>query len=231
MQLNSNLDLDRLQEEFAEKKRLYIMDILTESSRNKLYKAISEEISYTNAFMFQNQFRKATDEELNALSNNNKNQLSQALVSDASKGVGFFYGTYKVTQEPETNPILKEFYEWLNSEELLAVIKNLTGKSSIVGANCQATRYKPGDYLTRHNDINPNEGRELAYVFNMTPKWHPDWGGLLQFFTQDGRNLESYAPVLNGLALFDVTHPHSVTYVTPFAQNTRLSVTGWFLNK
>ncbi len=38
-------------------------------------------------------------------------------------------------------------------------------------------------------------------------------------------------PAFNTMALFDIRHVHSVTYVTPFAKQPRLSLTGWFRTK
>ncbi|PHS51455.1 hypothetical protein C7Y69_04575 [Alteromonas sp. KS69] len=62
---------------------------------------------------------------------------------------------------------------------------------------------------------------------NLAPKWHPDWGGLLQYFEPDGTTTESWSPEFNTLSLFDVKHIHSVTYVTPFAKQPRYALTGW----
>lgn len=231
MELNSNIDWNALKQEFAANKRVRIDNILAENAREEIYKAVSSEIAFSNAFLFEQQVRTATDQELFALSNENKQALQSALIDSASNGVGFLYGTYKVKAQNVTHPVLKQFFSWLNSKGLLSLIGDITDNNAIVSANCQGTRYKTGDYLTRHNDINLSEGREIAYVFNMTKNWHPDWGGLLQFYTQQGIPLESYEPRFNSLSLFDVSIPHSVTYVTPFAKKQRYAVTGWFCNK
>ena len=76
-----------------------------------------------------------------------------------------------------------------------------------------------------------DERRRLAYVISFTRNWHPDWGGLLQFFEDDGTPRDAWAPMFNSMALFDVRHVHSVTFVAPFHGQPRLSLTGWFRAK
>jgi Rps23 Pro-64 3,4-dihydroxylase Tpa1-like proline 4-hydroxylase len=66
---------------------------------------------------------------------------------------------------------------------------------------------------------------------NFSPQWHPDWGGMLQFFQDDGTPRDAWAPQFNSLVLFDVAHVHSVTFVAPFAKTPRFAVTGWFRTK
>ena len=51
-------------------------------------------------------------------------------------------------------------------------------------ADAQATRYEPGHFLTSHNDSVEGKNRLVAYVFNFTPGWHPDWGGNLMFYDE-----------------------------------------------
>ena len=114
---------------------------------------------------------------------------------------------------------------------MFAFVEAVTGHRDIVYASMQATRYIPGNFLTRHNDVVEAEGRLIAYVFGLTSSWHPDWGGLLQFFTPDGKPTQVWTPTINNLVLFEVAQPHAVTYVTPFALAPRYALTGWFRSK
>jgi Rps23 Pro-64 3,4-dihydroxylase Tpa1-like proline 4-hydroxylase len=68
----------------------------------------------------------------------------------------------------------------------------------------------------------------IENVLGLSKAWHPDWGGLLQFYEEDGTPGDAWIPHFNCLNLFDIRHIHSVTYVTPFAGEPRLSLTGWF---
>jgi len=69
--------------------------------------------------------------------------------------------------------------------------------------------------------------RHAAYVYNLTPAWRADWGGLLLFHGDDGNVTRGLTPSFNALNIFAVPQPHSVSMVTPFAASRRYSVTGW----
>lgn len=118
-------------------------------------------------------------------------------------------------------------YEYLNSSEFLTFAREITGVRSIAMADAQATLYRPGHFLTHHDDLNQDKKRVAAYVLNFTPRWVSDWGGILQFIAPDGHITEGYTPTFNALNIFKVPQLHAVSYVAPFAQAGRLSVTGW----
>jgi Rps23 Pro-64 3,4-dihydroxylase Tpa1-like proline 4-hydroxylase len=65
-----------------------------------------------------------------------------------------------------------------------------------------------GQYLTRHRDDIEGTTRRLAYVFGFTRRWHPDWGGLLQFYEDDGTPRDAWVPAFNRLSLFAIRHVH-----------------------
>ena len=68
---------------------------------------------------------------------------------------------------------------------------------------------------------------KAAYVLNFTPRWSPDWGGILNFIDRDGHVAEGYTPAFNALNVFRVPQLHSVSCVSPYAQAGRYSITGW----
>ena len=49
----------------------------------------------------------------------------------------------------------------------------------------------------------------------------------MKFLDEDGNVAEGYLPRFNALNIFDVGVPHFVSYVAPYAQSPRLSITGW----
>lgn len=123
--------------------------------------------------------------------------------------------------------VLKGLYDWLNGEAFLAFAREISGFDDLVYVDAQATRYLPGHYLNQHDDARDGAGRRLAYVLNLTPRWRPDWGGLLAFVDRDGHVAEAYSPAFNALNLFRVPQPHLVSAVATFAGGPRLSITGW----
>jgi Rps23 Pro-64 3,4-dihydroxylase Tpa1-like proline 4-hydroxylase len=158
------------------------------------------------------------------------------LLAAASKGIGFFYGGYLMAHKlddtgNEKMQFLHSVFEYLNGEEMLSLIREITGNDELKSADAQYTRFTPGQFLTRHRDENTNEQRRFAYVLAFSQNWHPDWGGLLQFFEDDGTPRDAWAPQFNSMSLFDVRHVHSVTFLAPFALEPRLSLTGWFRAK
>lgn len=167
-----------------------------------------------------------TDEKMNQLSPQDRKDLQSSLWADAQQGRGFCYRGHRLNAT--TNPVLSAFNTALNSEPVLSQVRALTGDDRIASADAQATRYDRGDYLTRHLDDPADEKRLYAYVFSFCRYWHPDWGGLLQFYQQDGTPREAWSPGFNSLSLFSVRHIHSVTFVAPFAGQPRFSITGWF---
>ena len=220
--------LGEFTEQYAQDKRLRLFDILMPQSAGALAKHIHEDLTFTNAYFDDGQFKTINTEALQNLSVEEQQALTKKLYKQAAQGQGFFYGKSQVVETPSDSSLSQQAYRWLNSAETLEGIRKMTGHTDINAANAQATRFYPGHFLTRHNDINSSENRRVAYVLNLSPKWHPDWGGLLQFYHQNGNPKDTWVPIFNSLALFDVEHPHGVSYVAPFAKNPRLAITGWF---
>lgn len=224
---NESLNLDAYKSEFSLKRQVRVVDVLDFEFAARTYQALNETVTFDNAMSIDGSNIVVSKEEWEKLSEEKRKNLYFRLMENAAKGKGFSYGRKYVT-EGETNSYLSDFFAKLNSAEVLNKISELTGVTGLNYASMQATRYIPGQFLTRHKDVVEAEGRKLAYVFNLSPEWHGDWGGLLQFFNQDGTTTEAWTPTFNTLSLFDVEKIHSVTYVTPFAQKPRYSLTGWF---
>ena len=125
--------------------------------------------------------------------------------------------------------ILHAILDFLNSEEFIAFARWLVNDPKITHVSAQATRYRPGHFLTRHQDKDPHEDRAYAYVINLTKNWHADWGGLLQFENDAGDVTQTFTPHWNSLSLFKVPQSHIVSLVSPFAIEDRLAITGWLL--
>ncbi len=125
------------------------------------------------------------------------------------------------------DPVLRQAWEFMNSEGFLAFVRDLTGDDRAVYADMMATRYLPGHFLTAHDDEAPGAGRLFAYVLNLTPRWRADWGGVLMFLDDEDHVAEGYVPAWNALNIFTVPQRHAVSLVAPFAGGERISLTGW----
>ena len=190
-------------------------------------------------YVLDGEYQSKSQEELERLSAQETKDINTNIMTAASQGVGFLYGGYlkrRVKANPDEMPneklaFLHDVFNDIGSEEVLSLIRDITGNEDITGAEPQYTRFLPGNFLTRHRDVVKGRDRRFAFVLGLTKGWHPDWGGLLQFYQQNGLPRDAWMPRFNVLSIFDVSHIHAVTYVTPYAQVPRLSLTGWFVAK
>lgn len=122
--------------------------------------------------------------------------------------------------------------EYINAPEFMDLVRTVTGSFDLVKADGQATLFAPQHFLGRHNDSHVGDGWRVAYVLNLTiDEWHPDWGGHLQFFGEDGEITGAFRPRFNALNLLAVPQPHAVSLVAPFAPLGRYAITGWFRDR
>lgn len=230
--LNSSLDISQLADTYRIDQRVRVTDVLDPEVAQRLHTILAERVEYRLAYVAGEQNLSITMEQLGALSPEQRRDLFGGLYAEASRGVGFLYGRFHLSEikngAHEELEFLDEFYRFLNSDEMFAFIQGVTAIGDIRSADAQATAYRAGHFLTRHRDDLSGQQRRAAYVFGFSQAWHPDWGGLLQFFEEDGTPRDAWMPQFNTLSLFGVGHIHSVTHIAPYAAAPRLSVTGWF---
>ncbi len=229
MQINFNnsFNLEAALDIYRQDRRGRFTDVLATENATAIHSDLKA-LDYDLALIHENQYMSISPQEWAQFDQQTKQHYIVKSNNYASRGEGFIYGRKDLSAAKCGVQTLDELTQWLNSEAVLSWVRKLSGYEDIVAASAQATRYVPGQFLTRHKDVHHSEQRRVAYVLNFTESWHPDWGGLLQFYESNGTPRDSWAPGFNALSLFDVEHVHGVTYITPFALNPRLSVTGWF---
>ena len=225
---SENFNLKQYRDDFQQDRRTRIESVFDNTLAHRLSNHLTKDISYINAYTQNGQPATATTDEIKRWPAEKQKHFIQTLYADASQGVGFYYGRHKIERKDNEQNLSAKVFQWLNSPDTIEKIKQITAAEDIICASAQATRYTPGNYLTRHNDVHPAEQRRIAYVLNFTEAWHPDWGGNLQFYQQNGTPRDAWSPLFNSMTLFDVNHVHSVTYVAPFALRPRVAITGWF---
>lgn len=234
--LNPDLDREALAAKWQEDGRLRIENILQPDIAERIYNACKSNVPFRYVTNFDGTTNTRTPEEMGALKPEELREMQSKVYGAAARGIGFYYCGYTMGQrEADTQDeeliFLNSVFEYVNSEEMLSFIREITGFDDLRSAAAHYTRFMPGQFLTRHRDEVGDEMRRLAYVFGFSKNWHPDWGGLLQFFEDDGTPREALSPMFNSLSIFDIRHVHSVTFVTPYALEPRLSLTGWFRAK
>jgi len=223
---SNELNWESIKQQYRKDQRVCITNVWSKEVAESISNCLQKETNFSHAYTLAGQPTESSDQEIKAMKPQQQHDLFRSIYSDAAQGAGFFYGRHAI--EHNSPKLLQAVKEYFNSSALLKKISDLSGKGNLNLASAQGTRYVKGSFLTRHRDVVANEGRVLAYVLSFTPVWHPDCGGLLQFYQDDGTPRDAWTPQFNSLTIFDVRHVHSVTYVPPFAPSQRVSITGWF---
>jgi Rps23 Pro-64 3,4-dihydroxylase Tpa1-like proline 4-hydroxylase len=233
--INPALDPARLAPQFIGRGRVHLPEFLVPPGAEQVYRYLAQSAEWSLVLHDGANVREATPEQRRHADEIWEREMAAFAYARAREGFEFLYEHRRVADDPreraaDASPVAR-FVDFLNSPVFLEFARRLTGQPDIVRADAQATRYRPGDFLTQHDDFDKT-GRKLrraAYVFNLTPRWQPDWGGQLQFIGPDGHVAEAWVPRFNALNVFAVPQPHSVSIVAPFAVGARYSVTGWLL--
>jgi Rps23 Pro-64 3,4-dihydroxylase Tpa1-like proline 4-hydroxylase len=231
IRLAETLDRKLIQSVYARTGRIHIRPVFTPDAAAALYRCLTTEIPWQFHFNNGEQFVDLSAAQFEALAEADRARFLKAVYESAGRRFQFLYCNYPVSDLYATGEYrwlyVMRLYEFLNSPEFLGFAREVVGVPSIAFADAQATLYRPGHFLTQHDDLVPDKKRVAAYVLSFTPRWLADWGGILQFIADDGHLAEGFAPGFNALNLFKVPQPHAVSYVTPFAQAGRYSITGW----
>ncbi len=230
--LDFNLNPLHYRDTFARQRRLQIRPLLQEPAARALHACLQQEVPWTLACRQDGQSRTLPRDHYASLCAQARMQLLAELAAQAQGGYGFAYESYMMVkaykEAADPGLLLHRLLEYLNSGEFLDFARTVTGIDSIRRVSAQATRYRAGHFLRQHNDFEPAEGRLAAYVINLTSRWESDWGGLLHFLGDNGEVAETFHPYWNSLSLFQVPQPHFVSGVLAYAEEDRLSITGWF---
>ncbi|XP_035223894.1 prolyl 3-hydroxylase OGFOD1-like [Stegodyphus dumicola] len=115
-------------------------------------------------------------------------------------------------------------------EDCLEWMKKVTNIDLMDKIDMSCSLYSYTDHLLCHDD--ELEGRRIAFIFYLVPKWEESDGGRLDLFANDnGQPTEictSFIPLWNNFIFFEVSPVsfHQVSEV--LSDKTRISVSGWF---
>ena len=211
--------------EFRSKGRTQVPTVLARDSALRLYRELQRETRWTVTFN-----ERGKQCEVERCDPESRAQLIRAAWERARDRFQFIYDRHDLSMNRapyrDRGHYFSELVRFLNAPEFLGAARRITGMTEIAWADAQATLYRPGDFLTLHDDGIGGTKRLAAYVLSMTPDWRADWGGLLLFFDGKGNVTEGYTPAFNVLNVFRVPAKHAVTLVAPFG-GMRYSVTGW----
>ncbi len=235
LMVNPNLDVATLAGRFRATGYLQVPDVFAVEQARQLRECLLREVPWGLAY-YDGGARFLRAQRLAAMEPAQRQALDREIYARARSSYQYAYGAYPILdaylEQWNEVPLLNEFLEGLNSEPVLDLVRALTGFGQIIKADAQATRYAPGQFLRQHNDQSPpDETWHVAYVYNLTSQWQPDWGGYLQLIDLRGDIAVGLKPRFNVLNLIAVPQPHLVSMVSPFAGAARYSITGWFRSR
>ncbi|MFK8020973.1 MAG: 2OG-Fe(II) oxygenase family protein [Pseudomonadales bacterium] len=231
MKLNSHAIANDWTGLYTSKGRIHIPNVLADESAKEVYKSLSEQEKWNLVFQ-RNHVHTDIDADSVLLWNDAQTADFNSIVhSQAESGFQYLNKAIPIYDVYHKNLLPGHFFnsifEFLNSESFLNFCRVVTDSPDIGFADAQATCYSAGHFLNVHDDNVQGKDRVAAYVLNMTPHWDTNWGGALQFIGDDGHIEEAFSPKFNALNIFRVPKPHAVSYVAPFATESRFSITGW----
>lgn len=229
--LNPNLDVPALTAAYGQRQRIQIRDFLEPPSARAAREEL-EKLPWGLAYRDGGRVVELYADAVARLDNREAARIMDAIREQARNDYQFLYAYYPIltayfSPNLPTQPIFN-LYEFINSEPVLNLVREVTGLKRIAWADAQATWFKPGHFLKAHTDEVGAEGRLAAYVLNFTKDWDPDGGGFLQFFDDRGDIGQAIRPAFNALNIFTVPQLHSVSMVSTWVTAKRLAMTGWF---
>jgi SM-20-related protein len=129
-------------------------------------------------------------------------------------------------EKPPSDPIFGPWVEAWLSPPAREIWRRILRRNDATRMEALASRYRRGHFLNKHDD-GRDPWRIAAFVLSLSPEWHSDWGGQLQFVNPAGDVERGLVPQYNSLVLFAVPKLHAVSAVSPFAPAPRFSIAGW----
>lgn len=230
--LSANLDPRDLHDVYEQSGRVQIKDAFDTIAVRHLAKSVSHGIPWKLHFNSESGVYDLATSDYASLETVKRDALLKAIHGNAVQNFQFLFENFPVSDSYQAKRNLSHYvmhaFEYLNSEPFLNFARTLTGEPEIANVNAQLTNYRPGHFLTCHDDEVEGSNRVAAYVIGLTDNWRADWGGLLHFIDDEGNVNGGFTPRIGALNIFKVPQKHSVSCVAPFAPTGRLSLSGWF---
>lgn len=229
--LNPKLAVGIAAKAFARSGVVVIKDALAPGDAETLAAAMGTEPGFNLVTRLEGRHRDFDADAMAGLPPARRLRFDRMVAEGAQAGFQYLYETWPLYDAGrEGRPIPAAFARALalvESEAFLQLARKVCWNPRIGFADAQLTRFRPGHFLTTHDDEAPGKGRVAAYVLQLCADWRADHGGVLNFFSPDGEVRRGLTPGFNRLVLFSVPRPHAVSVVAPFAPAPRLAMTGW----
>lgn len=227
-EINPDLDLEALAETYAAQGQVRIYGLLADGAV-QLYEHFQERADWIHLISTGDGVLELDPDARASLSDEQWSAIEAGAHERARTGFQYRYQALRVPDDDQlqSDDPLTGFARFMQSDEMLDLLRAIVGHTGLAFTDGQATAYGPGDFLTGHDDDVSGKNRLAAYVYGLTPRWRLEWGGLLLFHGARDRTVSGLVPRFNTLDLFTVPQQHSVSIVTPAATHRRHAVTGW----
>ncbi|MDF2179947.1 2OG-Fe(II) oxygenase family protein [Aliiglaciecola sp. CAU 1673] len=211
--------------------RCQLKPLLDQPSLTLLQKEIAEIVSWNLVTRLGGKHLDLDSSAMDKLPQLQQAEFYARVMQEAEQGFQYLFETFPIYDAwhqgrlPSEAPVLAKIFEFINSESFLSVMREMLKCQDIGFADAQLTRYRPGHFLTWHDDEVKGKNRVAAFVLSLSQDWQAEWGGLLQF--DDGGTKTAFLPQYNCLSIFKVPTRHQVTPVISGAGHYRYSITGW----
>lgn len=232
LRLNPALDIKAAAEAYQRDKFVQIHNVFEDELAELVEEALTSLPWRLLCQNDQHQNMMLTQEEFARMPAGERQALERGIMDRAARNLGYTYHAYPMIEAAQSgwdvgHPV-HALTHFLNGPEFLALGRAVIGEADLSRVDAHATRYMRGHYLTRH--IDDGGYRRAAYTLGFSRNWQPDWGGLLLFLDQKQNVEAGYTPRFNTLTIFDGIRLHTVTSVSQFAPQPRISVAGWYRN-
>ena len=211
--------------------RTQIPDFLAPGSARALRDELRRTDAWHHVISSRDKIFESSTEDYDRLRPDTREALERAMNVQASTGFHFQFDNIRVDdavyRDAFADDNLVAFAQFMNGAAVQESLVRLCDNESVNFVDVQATRYRAGDFLTRHDDGVEGKHRIAAFVLGLVDEWRAEWGGLLMFLGPEGRVTEAFVPEFNTLSVFMVGQSHFVSPVASYAGEARLALTGW----
>lgn len=225
--LNPYLDIVKARRQYRDFSWARLEDVFVSTFAESVIQDLVKKTTLDSVFEIDGERVTLSEQQLASLDEDKRNVLFAQIQATAALGKGFFYSSKTVTSETINNELHASFrvLKWLNHEETIELISDISGVRGLTYATCEATRYSKGQFLT---SVKPGVNQSLVFTIDLTPQWDSNWGGLLHLHdVYDGAGI-TFTPKFNNMILFDANQEFSITYLANYIKYNRFALLGYF---
>ncbi len=232
LQINPALDLEAAKARYAFQRRVQIYDFLTDDSAEQITDVLTAKTPWGFTYQDGGMMRHISSRELESLTRGRSERIAKTLHEHVQSGAYTFgYHNFLLAESAASDPAItneiSNISVMLNSQILLTLVRDITGKSNLNKITASAALYANNHFSGQRPQSTNNTAR-IGFSLQFTKEWKNDWGGHLQFLNAADDIIQSYKPRYNCLILFEASQPHSTSFVTSFANKGHYCINGEF---